>query len=139
MIGFLDRQHAGEATDPLRPPREAMVQVVIETRRGPNQLFELVVNLDAGAVVRREHLEGRHSYIDAAYMKAVEAACISDPRIQDEIKTLDLPPGATVVVEPWAYATDGMIDTAERTSMVSKTSPSKNKQTKKKERNRLHL
>jgi primary-amine oxidase len=124
MIPFLESQHASTAsTKSPRPPREARVQVVIrgtDDDGGANQLFELIVDLTGdGSVVKKDHLNGRHSYIDSAYMQAVEAACMADPRIKAEIETLDLPPGSTVVVEPWAYATDGMIDVSQRTSMVS--------------------
>ncbi|KFG84721.1 hypothetical protein MANI_027263 [Metarhizium anisopliae] len=41
----------------------------------------------------------------------------ADPQVQDEIKKLDLPPGSTVRVEPWAYATDGMNDMTQRVSV----------------------
>jgi primary-amine oxidase len=51
-------------------------------------------------------------------MKAVEEACLADERVQAEIKTLNVPDGATVVVEPWAYATDGMNDMTDRVTMV---------------------
>ena len=51
-------------------------------------------------------------------MQTVEKACRADPRIDDEIRKLKLPSGATVVIEAWAYATDGMNDMNERTTMV---------------------
>ena len=79
---------------------------------------ELIVDLDNDKVARKQHLKGKHSYIDANYMKAVEAACLANEAVQAEIDTLDLPVGATVVVEPWAYATDGMNDMTDRVTMV---------------------
>jgi primary-amine oxidase len=51
-------------------------------------------------------------------MKEVEEACLRDPKVQAEIITLDLPEGASVIVEPWAYATDGSNDMSRRISMV---------------------
>lgn len=56
-------------------------------------------------------------------MQNVAAACLGDPKVQEEIRSLDLPPGATVVVEPWAYATDGLNDMKERQTMVGPNSP----------------
>ncbi|KAF4126213.1 primary-amine oxidase [Geosmithia morbida] len=115
MVPFLEDYHTSGKYG-TRPPREARVQVIARVD-DDDQFVELIVNLDLAVIASRQHLKGKHSYIDAAYMKSVEKACISDPRIQEEIKTLHLPEGATVCVEPWAYATDGMIDTAQRTSM----------------------
>ncbi|QSS63854.1 amine oxidase [Histoplasma capsulatum] len=50
-------------------------------------------------------------------MKAVEASCLANDEVQATIRSLDLPAGSTVVVEPWAYATDGMNDMAQRITM----------------------
>ena len=94
-----------------------MVQTIIADGKAKN-LFEIVVDLDKGIVASQQFLEGKHSYIDAEYMKQVEAACMADERVQREIKQLQLPDGATACVEPWAYATDGMNDMTERTTMV---------------------
>ena len=118
MVSFLDKEHRKQ---PIArpPPRCARVEVAISGAEKGSQLFELVVDLDNDRVSHKQHVEGKHSYIDAEYMKAVEAACLADKMVQAEIKTLDLPEGATVVVEPWAYATDGMNDMATRVTMVS--------------------
>lgn len=118
MIPFLDQEHNRQTPD-ARPTRTARVQVVVRDNQSvSNSLVELLVDIDHASVVRKEHLVGKHSYIDPEYMKAVEKACISDPRVQDEIKKLKLPAEASVVVEAWAYATDGMNDMSERTTMV---------------------
>lgn len=93
--------------------------MVIRTEQKRNQLYELIVDLDRGAVLQKDFLEGKHSYIDGAYMQEVEKVCLANDEVQREIKTLDLPAGATVIVEPWAYATDGMNDMSRRTSMVA--------------------
>lgn len=66
----------------------------------------------------QKHLEGKHTYIDPNYMREVENACLADKRVQEEIRSLNLPPGSTAIVEPWAYATDGMHDMTERLTMV---------------------
>ncbi|KAJ5780105.1 hypothetical protein N7457_005265 [Penicillium paradoxum] len=116
MIAFLDTEHLGQP-QLSRPVRIAYVQVIVCGDSGPNELTELLVDLDRGVVTQREILVGKHSFIDSAYMKAVEDACMADERVQLEVKKLRLPQGASVVVEPWAYATDGMNDMSERTSM----------------------
>lgn len=77
-----------------------------------------MVDLNAKSIKSKQELPGKHSYIDADYMRQVERACLADSRVQDEIRSLNLPEGATVVVEPWAYATDGMNDMNERVTMV---------------------
>jgi primary-amine oxidase len=118
MVAFLDREHSGEQILE-RPPRVAMVQLInFGAQNDPYQLFEVLVNLNEGIIVEKRHLKGKHSFIDAEYMKDVEKACMADTRVQEEISTLDLPDGATVCVEPWAYATDGMNDMTRRITMV---------------------
>jgi primary-amine oxidase len=118
MIAFLEREHL-EEPQISRPARIAHVQVIVRGDTGPNALNELLVDLDRGTVIQQETLVGKHSFIDSAYMKDVENVCMADERVQSEIRKLRLPQGASVVVEPWAYATDGMNDMSERTSMVS--------------------
>ncbi|KAJ5180674.1 hypothetical protein N7492_003884 [Penicillium capsulatum] len=115
MIPFLESEHRGE-TPVTRPARTARVQVTIPGSQSP-ELVELLVDLDASAITMKEHLVGRHSYIDSAYMEAVEKACRKDSKVQAEIEKLKLPADAQVVIEPWAYATDGMNDMRERISM----------------------
>ena len=118
---FLEREHSG--LDTLeRPARVARVQVVVP-KRDRSQLYELLVDLGQSSIVQQKHLKGKHSYIDSAYMEAVEAACRADERVQAEIQTLGLPAGATVVIEPWAYGTDGMNDVSERITMVRPSWP----------------
>ncbi|KAJ6164885.1 hypothetical protein N7470_003557 [Penicillium chermesinum] len=116
MLAFLERERH-EKMPAQRPPREAWVQITVKGASGTTDFYEMVVDLDSAAVTRQDHLVGKHPYIDSAYMQAVEKACRSDPRIEAEIQKLKLPAGATVVVEPWAYATDGVNDMSERTSM----------------------
>lgn len=117
MIPFLENERLRK--QPVsRPARTARVQVTLPGDSGLNEMVELLIDLDAAAVVRKEHLVGKHPYIDSAYMQAAEKACRADARVQAEIKRLKLPAGATVVIEPWAYATDGMNDMTERTTMV---------------------
>lgn len=117
MIPYLEKEHRRQPVGHV-PTRHARIEVVVKGSRNENQLFELIVDLDANKVVQKQHLKGKHSYIDSDYMQAVEKACLEDADVQAEIRTLNLPPEATVVVEAWAYATDGMNDMTERLTMV---------------------
>lgn len=116
MISFLEGELRGQSHQ--RPVRAARVQVTIRGNSKPNEMVELTIDLTTGSVIKKEHLVGKHPYIDSAYMQAAEKACRADPRIETEIQKLNLPQGAQIVVEPWAYATDGMNDVSERTTMV---------------------
>ena len=117
MLEYLNAEHRHKTKGP-KVSRCARVEVVVKSSTGNNDLYDLLVNLDINQVTRKQHQVGKHSYIDAEYMKQVEAACLANERVQAEIKTLKLPDGASVIVEPWAYATDGMNDMTKRVSMV---------------------
>ncbi|KAL6708604.1 hypothetical protein ACN47E_002585 [Coniothyrium glycines] len=116
MIKYLDLEHRGQHIDCV-PARCARVELLIRSRAGVDELWELIVDLDKECVVKRDFLDGKHSYIDSAYMKDVEDACLADESVQAQIGTLNLPKGAQVVIEPWAYATDGMSDMSKRVTM----------------------
>ncbi|PNH40979.1 hypothetical protein VD0004_g6088 [Verticillium dahliae] len=111
MVVFLDNEQSSPGSG-TRPPRQARVQVFIE-----KLLHEIIVNLDQQAVASNKELHGRHSYIDTDFMKQVGDACLADEQVQREIESLKLPEGATMVVEPWAYATDGVKNMKERWTM----------------------
>ncbi|KAL3432221.1 copper amine oxidase [Aspergillus tetrazonus] len=116
MLPFLESEHRGIPAA-KRPARVSRVQVVLRGNDGANQLRELLIDLDSTDVLKNDHLVGRHSYIDSDYMRLVESACLADQRVQDEIRKLKLPPSSTVIVEPWAYGTDGTYDGLERVTM----------------------
>lgn len=113
------------------PARSARVDVLlgrpVEKNEESNEeeeeehfaLFEFLVDLDQGKVVGKQHHRGRHSYIDTEFMKSVERACLADEGVREQVRGLGLPEGAEVVVEPWAYATDGEGDMRRRVTMVS--------------------
>lgn len=117
MIDFLEREQL-EDPERERPSRCARVEALVKNQADKHELHELLVNIDESKIIRQKHLVGKHSYIDSEYMKAVEAACLADKKVQEEIRKLDLPPGSTAIVEPWAYATDGSNDMSERITMV---------------------
>lgn len=110
MVTFLEHEHSGTPTTP--PKRIAKVHVYVS-----KTFHEMLVNLDTKTVLSNKILQGRHSHVDSAYMKQVEEACLEDSRVQAEIKALRLPENATVIVEPWTYATDGMNDMSSRITM----------------------
>ncbi|KAK1709524.1 copper amine oxidase [Colletotrichum lupini] len=112
LVKFLDSEHGGNR-DAVHPERQARVQAYVA-----KTLHEMIVNLDTATVASTTPLPGRHSFIDTDFMAQVAAACLADENIQREISALKLPEGATVVVEPWAYATDGMKDMKDRWTMA---------------------
>jgi len=116
MISFMESLNPKD-----RPTRHARVDVVVETVDTEEKfaLFELLVDLDQGRVVAKQHHAGKHSYIDTEFMQRVEKACLADPVVGEQVDGLGLPEGSEVVVEPWAYATDGENDMRRRISMVS--------------------
>ncbi|KAI7370811.1 putative copper amine oxidase [Hortaea werneckii] len=116
LAPYLDNERCGKPKG-SPPIRHARVEVVLSDDDHNHALFGLLVDLDKNRVAAKQHVPGKHSYIDSGYMKQVEAACLADNEVQRQIATLDLPEGATVVVEPWAYATDGMNDMSQRVSM----------------------
>ncbi|KAL1599908.1 hypothetical protein SLS60_007713 [Paraconiothyrium brasiliense] len=116
MTAFLDEEHR-KLTAQRAPIRCARVEVTLKTAAGENELHEVHVDLDKSSILKQQLLKGKHSYIDSAYMKEVENACMADRRVQEEIQKLKLPHGASVVVEPWAYATDGENDMSKRVTM----------------------
>ncbi|GAW22547.1 hypothetical protein ANO14919_120860 [Xylariales sp. No.14919] len=116
MIEYLELEHR-KKPQILAPMRCARVEVIKKNASSRPELIEIVVNLDGDVVLSRKRLEGKHSYIDSSYMQKVEAACLADERVQEEIRKLKLPPRSTPIVEAWAYATDGMNDMTERVTM----------------------
>ena len=120
MVSFLKHEHVGQAV--LKwPPRLAMSQFLATKEADQTLFFEVTVDLGEAKISKQEHLVGRHSNIDAEYMRAIEEICLADPRIQEEIRSLDLPEHATVCVESWTYGTDGMNETGNRITMVGLT------------------
>lgn len=114
MMGYLDLEHGSpQQTHPSPPARCARVQAYVD-----KQFYEFRVNIGKEVVVSEEMLPGRHSHIDSDLMGEVGRACLADARVQEAIAALKLPDGATVVVEPWTYGTDGMNDMSKLVTMV---------------------
>ena len=117
MIDFLEKEATG-GTPVIKPPRIATAQFYTGKLNVTKTLQQVKVNLGTKTIFDEQDLAGRHSYIDSEYMRAVEVACLADSRVQAEIRASELPDDATVMVEPWAYATDGMNDMKKRITMV---------------------
>ncbi|KAK1828665.1 copper amine oxidase [Podospora conica] len=112
MMPFLDFEHKVTDTPAKTPARMALVHVYVD------KIFhELKVDLDQRSVPSDEVLEGRHAHIDPDFHHQVEVACLADPEVQKLVEDMKLPEGATVVVEPWVYGTDGLNDMSERLTM----------------------
>lgn len=117
LVKYLDQEHKGQKPQDT-PVRCARVEIVLESATEGNKLWELIVDLTANKIQSQQHLEGKHSYVDSAYMQQAEKACMADERVQNMIRDLNLPAEASVIVEPWTYATDGMNDMSKRVTMV---------------------
>jgi primary-amine oxidase len=112
MIPFLDTEYGGQQQS-KRPARLAKVQAHVG-----KGFSEFKLDLDRQAVISEEKLHGRHPHIDGDHARKAELACMADPRVKEQVAALKLPEGATVVVEPWTYGTDGMNDMSDRMTMV---------------------
>ncbi|KAF2745327.1 copper amine oxidase [Sporormia fimetaria CBS 119925] len=106
IIVFLE----DESQEP--PERVAKVHIYVS-----KTFHELRVDITAGKIVSDEALHGRHAHVDTAYMKQVEEACLADAQVQAKLEAMELPESATVIVEAWTYATDGMNDMRSRITM----------------------
>ena len=95
-------------------PRIASIQYNVAA--GP--LEEVKIDIEKAQIIAAKTLKGKHPHVGPQFQRAVEKAVLVDQRVKDEIKALDLPDEATVVVEPWTYATDGMHDMSKKITMV---------------------
>jgi len=115
LVPYLEAENSSK---PLPPPpaRVALVQWYLDTIAS---FWEGRIDLERKKVMEKENLVGKHSYTDGVEMQESELACLADPRVQAEIKAMELPEDAVVCVEPWTYGTDGANDMALRRIMVS--------------------
>lgn len=114
MIIYLDHEYGIPQQDhATAPARCARVQAYVDKK-----FCEFKVDLGKKAIVSEEVLPGRHSHIDSDFMGKVGQACLEDAQVKEAVAALKLPEGATVVVEPWTYGTDGMNDMSKLVTMV---------------------
>ncbi len=114
LIPYLDAERRGEQL-PQAPPRVSLVQFYLDSSA---HFKELKYDVYSGRIFAEKDLSGTQSYTDTVEMQETEDACLADPQVQEEIKSLDLPEDAVVCVEPWTYGTDGMNDMSKRIIMV---------------------
>ena len=95
MLDFLAAEKTGKSAP--CPARTAMVQLYLDTAKDRWQLKE---DLSTRNIVDKQNLAGKYSYIAAVDMQGSEAACLADPRVQEEIRALHIPEEAVVCVEP---------------------------------------
>jgi len=115
LVPYLEAENSSKPL-PHPPARVALVQWYLDTIAS---FWEGRVDLESKKVMEKENLVGKHSYTDGVEMQESELACLADPRVQAEIKAMELPENAVVCVEPWTYGTDGANDMALRRIMVS--------------------
>ena len=85
----------------------------------PYKFHDARLDLDSERVLQDTALPDRHCFVDTDEMHKAEQSVLSNPKIQDAVKPMDLPEDATVVVEPWSYSPDGLNDMSRRFIMVS--------------------
>ena len=64
------------------------------------------VNMTRGTVDKIEEYKDAQGPVDYTEFELVHDACNRHPKVLEEIKKLQLPPGAKVLNDPWAYGTD---------------------------------
>ncbi|KAI1615054.1 hypothetical protein EDD36DRAFT_432033 [Exophiala viscosa] len=116
MIRFLEDEHHG-AQSLSAPARVAMVQVFLGPRDS-DHFYQLKVDVSSGKILEERQLKGCHPHVDATDMRKAEQECLKDPEVQAAIKSMHLPEGATINIEPWTYGTDGMNDMSQKITMV---------------------
>ncbi|KAK3337812.1 copper amine oxidase [Cercophora scortea] len=112
MVAYLDSEHGIDHRSSTTLRRISKVQAYVD-----KVLHEFSIDLDHQTVLSDEIHRGRHSHIDPDFMRRVELACMAHPCVRHEIELLRLPQGATVVVEPWTYGTDGMNEMSRLVTM----------------------
>ncbi|KAK5707422.1 hypothetical protein LTR17_020715 [Elasticomyces elasticus] len=86
------------------PPRRAWINYYIA---GTRFFYESIANLGERRVESNVMVPaGLHGPTDDDEILQVEKITLADPRVQKEIKKLELPPGAVVVCDPWIWGAD---------------------------------
>ncbi|TQV94604.1 copper amine oxidase 1 [Cordyceps javanica] len=115
VVRFLDAEHAGTLTpDTPRPPRLAQLKYDVIGGDGdtPSLYHESVVDLVAGKRIVNQVIESKYQASLGIFefdkvVKVVEES----PEFQEKFKSINLPEGFELVLEPWPYGgpddTDG--------------------------------
>lgn len=96
-----DFQRYREQKGKYLPARKAWVNYYLV---GTSRFFEVVVDLTKNNIERKTEVPRcYHGPVDDEEILAVEKITLKDPRVKAEIEKLNLPPGATVVCDPWIW------------------------------------
>lgn len=64
------------------------------------------MDVEERKVVSIESLDGFQGPIDMYEYQAIEKACLTHPKVLEEVEKMKLPEGVTIRCEPWIYGTD---------------------------------
>lgn len=110
---FLDAEHNGRALPSI--PRQIFLIWYIEYTP---RLFEAIVDITNKRIVHHKELpRDFHGPVDRVEMNEAAQVVMKDPRVQAEIKRLQID-DTTVVLDPWDYGVDGQ-DTQTRHTQVN--------------------
>jgi len=85
----------------VMPPRRAWINYYIA---GTRFFYEAIANLGERRVESNVMVPaGLHGPTDDNEILQVENLTLADARVQEEIRKLELPPGAVVVCDPWIW------------------------------------
>ncbi|OAX82719.1 hypothetical protein ACJ72_02925 [Emergomyces africanus] len=103
VVPYLEAERLGTPL-PAKPAR--IIQSLFH-RLDTKAFLKALVNLDAGAVVTVKELpKGVQGPGDLDEIIEIEQICRKHPAVLSEIEKLKLPPGVTVINEPWIYGCD---------------------------------
>lgn len=85
------------------PDRKARVYYHLDKCQS---LFKAHVNITKGTIDYNEELPDVQGPVDYVEWELVHDACNRHPRVLEEVKKLNLPKGAKVINDPWAFGTD---------------------------------
>ncbi|KAL4962701.1 copper amine oxidase [Aspergillus stella-maris] len=112
LVEFLDAEH-NDRPLPLVPRQISLIWYIEYTPR----LFEGIVDLTTNRLVHHVELpRDFHGPVDRTEMNEAAQVVMKDPRVQAEIKRLQID-DTTVVLDPWDYGVDGE-DTQTRHTQV---------------------
>ena len=113
VVNFLDAEHNGQPL-PFIPRQVFLIWYIEYTPR----LFEGIVDLSTNSLVHHVELpRDFHGPVDRVEMNEAAQVVMKDPRVQAEIKRLQID-DTTVVLDPWDYGVDGN-DTQTRHTQVN--------------------